>query len=148
MAYPSFYDPATRRALADRLAALTADRPAQWGSMNAPKMVLHLLESLKMATGELRPRTRNLPLTFLTRPLFIHHLGWPKGAPTAPELLAGVPTSFAADVEALRQRILTLPEPGAHDSVPPHPAFGPMTKHDWAVLIFRHIDHHLTQFGC
>lgn len=148
MAYPSFFDPATRRALVDRLATLAPDRPARWGRMTAPMMVLHLIESMRMAAGEIRPRPRLLPLAALLRPLVIHHIPWPKGAPTAPELLAGVPSTFAADVEALRQRILTLAEPGAYDPVPPHPAFGAMRKRDWAVLIYRHIDHHLRQFGC
>jgi hypothetical protein len=29
-----------------------------------------------------------------------------------------------------------------------HPTFGPMTGRDWDVLVWRHLDHHLRQFGC
>jgi hypothetical protein len=30
---------------------------------------------------------------------------------------------------------------------PAHPMFGPMRPHDWDVLSYRHLDHHLRQFG-
>ena len=143
----SFYDPARRQELLDRLGGLRADRQAAWGKFTAPKMVQHLIESLKMVTGESTPRPRPFPLQFLVRPGVIHLLPWPKGAPTAPELLAGKPTTWEADVAKLRDRIAQLPVPADDAPLPPHPAFGPMSKRDWGVLLYRHLDHHFTQFG-
>jgi hypothetical protein len=29
----------------------------------------------------------------------------------------------------------------------PHPFFGVMTPHEWDVLMWKHLDHHLRQFG-
>jgi hypothetical protein len=142
-----FHDPACRAALLERLARLTPQHTPAWGRFTAPKMVLHLLESIRMAKGEIRPAPRPLPLQFLVRPLFVHHLPWPKGAPTAPELLARVPSSWEADLAALRDAIATYPEPADDAPLPDHPAFGRMNKRDWAVLLQRHVDHHLKQFG-
>lgn len=29
----------------------------------------------------------------------------------------------------------------------PHSFFGPLTPQEWAVLMYKHLDHHLRQFG-
>lgn len=142
-----FYDPARRAELLERLARLTPERRPAWGRFTAPEMVRHLLESIRMAKGEVRPAPRPLPLQFLLRPLFVHHLPWPKGAPTAPELLARAPGGWEQDLAALREAIATHPEPAADAPQPDHPAFGRMDKRDWGVLLLRHVDHHFKQFG-
>jgi hypothetical protein len=28
-----------------------------------------------------------------------------------------------------------------------HPVFGPLTHHQWGIFVWRHVDHHLRQFG-
>lgn len=145
---PSFYDPARRQELLDRLARLTPERTPAWGRFTAPRMVRHLIESLKLATGELVVAPRYLPLRAVTKRVAIHWIPWPRGAKTAPELLAGVPGSWDADVAQLRERLVKLPVPSETDALPEHPLFGAMSKHDWGVLLYRHVDHHLTQFGC
>jgi hypothetical protein len=33
------------------------------------------------------------------------------------------------------------------DTWPEHPAFGKLSTRAWGVLIYRHMDHHLRQFG-
>ncbi|HVG42870.1 MAG TPA: DUF1569 domain-containing protein, partial [Chitinophagaceae bacterium] len=33
------------------------------------------------------------------------------------------------------------------DKVPQHPFFGKLTADEWANLAYRHLDHHLRQFG-
>ncbi len=63
---------------------------------------------------------------------------------TAPAMLSTQPTSWADDCavfEALVHRLDASPG-GA-----PHPTFGPLTKSEWGQLGWKHIDHHLRQFG-
>lgn len=145
---PSFYEPGRREELLDRFARLTPDRAAAWGRMDAPRMVRHLIESLRMANGELVPRPRPFPLQRLVRYLAIHVLPFPKGAPTAPELLARAPATWDVDLAHLRDLVARHPEPREGAPLPPHPAFGRMTKRDWGALLYKHLDHHLRQFGC
>ena len=74
----------------------------------------------------------------------IHKLPMPKSAPTAPELLA----RRDADLEREQQTFRTLfARLGPPHALVPHPAFGPMSRDDWGVLIHKHADHHLRQFG-
>ena len=143
----SIYDARVRDALQQRLDALRPDVPPRWGRMTAPQMVTHLLEAYRMPSGDLRIRRMKMPLRALVRWLMLYVLPFPKGAPTAPQLLARVPTSWASDVAALRAAIAaaTRPAPGA--PVGDHPIFGAMSVDDWGVLLHKHTDHHFRQFG-
>jgi hypothetical protein len=144
----SVFHQADRLALSHRLDAVTSASTARWGRMDSGQMLAHLSESLRMALGELAVQPRSGPLRLLpVRHAIIHWLPWPKGAPTAPELLVRRAEDFDAERAALRhllERVGTLE--GARDW-PEHPAFGRMSSRDWGVLVYRHVDHHLHQFG-
>ena len=144
---PSLYDSARRHEIVTRLAALTPDRSPVWGRFTAPQMVAHLTEAYRMYRGELVIPLRPVPLRAVVRRLFIHHLPMPKGVKTAPQLLARVPTTWAADLQALSKTIDAVRAPGQGATLPIHPFFGPMTSDDWGVLLYKHTDHHLRQFG-
>jgi len=47
-------------------------------------------------------------------------------------------------------RRITARVPALHSSgcvAHPHSFFGRMTPDEWAVLMYKHVDHHLRQFG-
>jgi hypothetical protein len=137
-----------RAVLLRRLDALSPRDVARWGRMNAPQMVTHVAEQMRMALGELPVTLRQTPLgRFPVKQLLVYWLPWPKGVRTSPELLARVPAAWEADradVRALLERC------GARGRAGPwavHPAFGPLSGRAWGVLLHRHTDHHLRQFG-
>lgn len=144
---PSLYDPDRRRELVDRLARLEATQLPRWGRFTAPQMLAHLLEAMRMASGELEVPRRPFPLRPLMRLLFIHVLPMPKGAPTSPAMLARQPDSWEKDVASLRATIEAVREPAAGATLPEHPIFGRMSARDWGVLMYKHIDHHFRQFA-
>lgn len=143
----TIYDSAQRQALASRLMTLRHDQVPRWGRMTAPKMVSHLLEAYRMRDGALRIRRRLVPLRSLVKWLALYVLPFPKGAPTAPELLARKPAAWDADLAALREVILSCDAPAADAPIGDHPIFGTMSAEDWGVLLHKHTDHHLRQFG-
>jgi hypothetical protein len=138
-----------RLTLARRIDALAIDTAPHWGRMDCPQMLAHLSDGVRMALGELRVTTRG-PRPLRIRPIahaVIHWLPFPKGAPTAPELLARRPTdcdSERADLKHLLERLGAME--GAREW-PEHPAFGRLNSRDWGTLVHRHVDHHLRQFG-
>ena len=144
----SLWNPADRQALKARLAGLSPGATARWGQMDAPRMLAHVADALRSATGEVRPAPKRLPLRYPPlKQLVIYWLPFPKGAPTAPELVAREPAGFAAErdaVAALLDRFAALP-PGR--DWPEHAAFGMLGARAWGVLMARHLDHHLRQFG-
>ena len=77
-----------------------------------------------------------------------NHLRWSGTAFHAPDLI--VPDQ--RDLDAERQRLCALIDrfcaaghPGCTTN--PHSFFGRMTPGEWAILMYKHLDHHLRQFG-
>jgi hypothetical protein len=146
---PSLWQPAARAQLRARLAALRPDATPQWGRMNAPQMLAHVNDALRMATGDLPVAARKLPVRFPPlKQLMIYVLPFPKGVPTARELLArGDGAQFAQETAAfpgVLERFASWP---AGTRMPAHPAFGALTRRAWGVLAYRHVDHHFRQFA-
>lgn len=145
---PTLWNDADRATLVARVHRVTPGHTARWGQFSPAGMLAHLNDATRMATGDL-PVTPKAP-AFLKWPpvryLFIHVLPMPKGAPTAPELLARSSTAQVAGEQAV---FASLVDDAARRSTlsPVHPAFGAMTRDAWGLLMHKHIDHHLRQFG-
>lgn len=144
----SIFEPEVRRELNERIARLSPELPARWGRLDAPRMVTHLIESARMAVGDLPVASKHLPLRFYPlNHLVVYYAPFPKGAPTVPELLARVPSTWADDVETLQGLLEEVATRDPDAEWPEHPAFGRLSGKGWGVLIYRHFNHHLTQFG-
>lgn len=102
-----------------------------------------------MASGERPPEPKhNLFTRTFVRYVALHSsLMWPQGVRTLPEVdqeFGGTrPVDWTSDHVALLGMLDKFsPREGL-----PHPLFGPLTAHEWSVWGFRHVDHHLRQFG-
>lgn len=137
-----------RRHLQQRLARLTPDARRRWGRMTAPQVVAHLSDNVRMMLGELRVEPRWLPIRYFPlKQLIVYVLPFPKGAPTAPELVTRMPLSWPGEVAELSALLDRLAAQPADRDWPEHPAFGRLSRRAWGVLVYRHTDHHLRQFG-
>ena len=146
---PTFWEAATRADICRRVNRLTVDSKAQWGRLDAAGMMAHLNDGLRMAMGELACAPKKAPIRFFPlKQLILYVLPFPKGAPTAPELLA---RCNQADLKAEQEAFMTLAQRAAakasSDEWPEHPAFGEMSHKAWGKLIAKHAEHHLKQFG-
>jgi len=145
----TMWDPAAARQIRARIAQLTPEHTRQWGRMSAQQMVCHLSESLKMAIGDLPVAPKRLPLRYPPlKQLIVYVAPFPRNAPTAPELtIAATPRAWSDDLSTLQQLIDRFASRPADADWPEHPAFGRLSRRAWGVLAYRHIDHHLRQFG-
>lgn len=131
------------------MATLTsADTPA-WGRLTAPRMLAHITDGLRMSVGDLTCAPKNIPLarSFPLKQLIINWLPFPKNTPTAPELLAREPGPWAEETAAFAALIERFAAGKTPSRWPAHPVFGQLTEKQWGVLGYRHLDHHLRQFG-
>jgi hypothetical protein len=117
--------------------------------MSVPEMLQHLRLSAQMAVGELKVPSKNKRAfqVFPLKQLILYVVPFPKGAPTAPELLADAAASLEeerAAVLALLGQIGAGPQEGGG---PAHPLFGPLSRREWGTATYKHTDHHLKQFG-
>ncbi len=144
----SIFNPAIHRELQDRVQRLNPRQQPAWGTMTAAQMVAHLTDSLKMASGELEVAPKRVPIRFSPlKQLVLYVLPIPKGLPTAPELKARKPGEWTAEIADLREQLNGLVQRGPEALAPTHPAFGSLSAKQWGVLVYRHMDHHLRQFG-
>ena len=149
MASKSIFDEPVRDELLGRVTNLTPQSQAKFGKMNVNQMVVHCTGGIRMLIGELKVAPRPGPLSNpLLRYLIIHVLPWPRGAPTAPELIPPVDAGdFKQNVTQLRAAINRVGARDPNGKFDPHPAFGEINGKNLGVLVARHLDHHFSQFG-
>jgi hypothetical protein len=138
----------TRREIQERIGRLRRDRAPLWGRMSAPQMVAHCADSIRMGLGQLPTKSKKLPLRYPPlKQLFVYWLPFPKGAPTAPELIARKPADWEKETDDLGKLVEAVGERNVQGVWPEHPAFGRLNGRAWCILGYRHLDHHLRQFG-
>lgn len=152
MTMDSIYDEAVQQSLKRRLAALGPDSQAQWGRMSAHQAVVHLADAFRLVFGERPTRFKaGLVWKLVSRVFALSTpMPWPKGVETAPEVDqergGTTPTEFASDMEelvALMDRFISMDG----REMAEHPIFGALGRGEWGRWGYRHLDHHLRQFG-
>ena len=144
----SMFNTEDRGSMLSRIDRVASGAKPHWGKMNAELMLAHLVESVRMAVGEMTARPKKLPIRhFPLKQLIIYWLPFPKGAPTAPELLPKDTGTIDRNKGELARLLRVFAERGSEAQWPEHPAFGKLTRQAWGVLVYRHFDHHLRQFG-
>ncbi|HEY2848465.1 MAG TPA: DUF1569 domain-containing protein [Gemmatimonadaceae bacterium] len=144
----TLFHAASRQEIQHRLAQLPPDRTPRWGKLNAPRMVVHVADAMRMAFGELEAAPIMAPLRFpVLKQLAIYVLPWPRGSATSPELVARAPAAWNSEVVALSALVERFADVPAKGRWARHPLFGSMSGRAWGVLMYRHCDHHFRQFG-
>jgi hypothetical protein len=146
---PSLADSAARDAIIQRISSLPANATGKWGTMTAPQMLAHVSDALRMAYGDLpcKPRGNLLSRSALVQWLVIDKIEWPKGAKTAPELLARPAEPWEGERAQLIALVRRFEQEASRTSWPSHPMFGALSGAQWGRLGWKHLNHHLTQFG-
>jgi hypothetical protein len=145
----SVWDATPRRELSDRIGRLVQDARPQWGRMSAQQMVCHLIGNMQMANGEKAVTMKWTPFRIPgIKEFVLYYAPFPRNVPTAPELIiTATPNAWEHDLAELRSALDRFVDRGVDARWPEHPAFGPLSGLQWGVLVYRHVDHHLRQFG-
>jgi hypothetical protein len=151
MAFPSVFESATTASLHERLDRLSTESTPQWGKMNVSQMVTHCCIPYEILY-EGRKLTVNPVLRLFAR-LFLKSMmtdtSLPKrSAITAPEFIITHHTDLNAERTRLKAFIQRVEKDGiAGFEGRIHTLLGPLTAGQWSNLLYKHIDHHLRQFG-
>lgn len=143
-------EPTVLQEVFQRLDALEYETPQLWGTMTAPQMLLHCSKQIGLGTGEVRSKKLYpAPIQWLIKLTVGFLIPWAKNLPTAPAMVSTKEDGleFQTELAALKHSIndfVALPD---NASLAGHPIFGSMTKEEWGRIIYKHIDHHLRQFG-
>jgi hypothetical protein len=147
-------DPQICTRLVARLARLTPETARRWGTLTPAELLCHLGDAGESVLGWRvppgpKPSGKSRPIIkwlFLTSPI-----PWPRGVATRPGVnprLEGTrPTDFEQDRGRVVAGLQALAKAPADGLSPAHSFFGPMSRADWHRWAYRHVDHHLRQFG-
>jgi hypothetical protein len=138
---------ADRDAMIARVRRLTPASQAQWGRLTVHTVMPHLADQLRVASGDIpaSPGYSLVGRTIVKWLLFYTTFNAPRGkVQTSPEMLTTAPGTFEADRAALEALIIRM---GTTPATTTHAFFGPLSHAGWARLAWKHLDHHLTQFG-
>jgi hypothetical protein len=142
--------PRVRTQCCDRIALLNPKAAALWGRMTAPQMICHLNDSFRVGSGDkyASPANNLFNRTVIKWAALHTSVTWPHGRSTRPEVEQGrggtPPTTWERDCAELRTLIHSFAD---RTSFASHPLFGEMSRADWLIWGYRHVDHHLRQFG-
>jgi hypothetical protein len=147
----NLYQPSDAAEIKERLARLQPDSQRQWGKMSAPQAVAHCVAAMEWAVGDRVPPPMGLS-SILGRIIKSKVLGNDapirQNAPTAKDLVIANEPDLFTEREKLAILIDRFAVAGpAGCTHHPHSFFGRLTPNEWAILTYKHLDHHLRQFG-
>ena len=135
----------------ERIDRLRPETIPQWGSMDAAQMLSHCAEVQEVSNGSKELRDTPLMIKLfkgVIRKMVLSDKPYPKSTRTHPQYIQ----RSQKDFEAEKQRLVAsldvfrkMDSAAAESSA--HPLFGKLTLEEKGFLTYRHLDHHLTQFG-
>jgi hypothetical protein len=146
----TIFDQDTRDELLERLQRLSLESERQWGKMTPSQMMEHTARALEMAAGKKPVKQFFLgkALSWIFRKEFFGEKPFKPNRPTGPDFVIQDDPNFESTRIRLSELITEfhgLGESGTDGNV--HGFFGPLTGKQWGETQYKHIDHHLRQFG-
>ncbi len=146
--------PRCLEALIGRLQRLSPDSERLWGVLTPGEMLCHLGDAAESVLGIRMPPgppPTNQPRPLLKWVFLYGPLPFPKGVSTRagvdPRREGTKPDSFASDRARAVTSLQALAHAPAERLSAAHFRFGRMSQRDWRRWAYKHVDHHLRQFG-
>jgi hypothetical protein len=148
MEVKNLFDPAVKNEITGRIHQLTAETTARWGRMNVSQMLAHVQVPIGVGLG-----THKIPRTIIgfifgpiAKKMLYNDKPFKHDLPTDRSfVMTGKEKEFEKEKQSLLQMLSNFTENNLVDT--PHPFFGKMTKEQWSKGTWKHLDHHLRQFG-
>jgi hypothetical protein len=134
-----------------RVESLTAESMPKWGSMSVSKMLAHCCVTYEMVYTNKYPRPNRLTRWILKKFIkssVVSEKAYPKNVKTAAQFIIKKDPVFDIEKARLIAFIKQTQALGAaaFEGRDSH-SFGHLTAKEWNVLFYKHLAHHLTQFG-
>jgi Protein of unknown function (DUF1569) len=146
----NLFQPEAAAEVISRIDRLQPTIQHQWGKMDVAQMMAHCSATLDVASGRVF-----LPRMFIGRilgpffrPQFTNEKPFSKNGPTDKSFVIADKRDFVREKEHLKTRVRQFSEGGESQCTKhPHSFFGSLTPQEWATGMYKHLDHHLRQFG-
>jgi Protein of unknown function (DUF1569) len=147
----SVFDPIAVHQILNRINRLTPETPAKWGKMNVAQMLAHCNVSYEMIYENIHPKPN--PILKFVLKLFVKgkvvtEKPYTPNSPTAPAFIITDAKQFEKERTRLINHInQTLDNGVAYFDGRESHSFGKLNVTEWNNMLYKHLDHHLSQFG-
>lgn len=145
----TLFEPTDAEEIILRIQKLQPSSQAQWGKMNVAQMLAHCHAPFEMYFEQKKRRQGLMGLLFArqAKKKLFSDKPWPKGLPTSKEFKIADARDFENEKIRLLNILNRFVNEGYTITTYTHPFFGKMSSQEWGVLGYRHLNHHLSQFG-
>lgn len=147
----SVFDQNDVNEIIDRINKLTPETEALWGKMSVSQMLAHCNVTYEMAYENIHPAPNSfvkLMLKLFVKNSVVNETPYKKSSQTAPAFIIKADKDFAKEKDRLITYIKKTNELGAsHFDGRKSLSFGALNKTEWNNMFYKHLDHHLSQFG-
>lgn len=152
MALPDIFSKEVTEGIVARINKLTPDTRAQWGKMTVAQMLAHCSVTYEYIFEPAKyPKAkgfRKFLLKAIVKGLVVNEKPYKPGSPTAPDFLIKDDRNFGHEQKRLADYVRqTQALGGQHFDGKESHSFGVLNKEQWNNMFYKHLDHHLRQFG-
>ena len=135
----------------NRINQLTQNTQRVWGKMSVAQMLAHCNVTYEMVYEDIHPKPNpfmKLVLKLFVKNSVVGEKTYKHGLPTASQFLIKDDKDFEYEKKRLINYIQKTEELGKeHFNNKESLSFGKLTSQEWNNMFYKHLDHHLTQFG-
>ncbi len=149
MSLPLIFDPATNETLIRRIESLTPQSQRLWGTMTVAQVLKHLAVPYNdLISNKVRQPKMRLLGRLIFKPIMTGEKPYRKNSPTAKQFIITDEPEFEQVKKELKEKMLEI-----HGRGPDffegkeHFLLGRLKSHEWSNMLYKHLDHHLRQFG-
>lgn len=146
----SLFHPEGNRQIIERIEKLTPITLSEWGVMTVSQMLEHCQQPIKVSFGTLQLKPNLLSVLFgkMAKKRMAQQKQFSRSLPTVKEFRIKHEPDFNQAKSTLIGMVQRFSNEGhGAIAVTKHPFFGEMTMEEWDILQWKHLDHHLRQFG-
>jgi len=152
MTLPNIFTQEASDEMIVRINKLSPETPRLWGKMDVGQMLAHLCVSYEMIYEPEKHKRPNffmgLVLKTFVKKMVTNETAYGKNKPTAPAFRMTTEKDFAAEKNRLIDYIQRTQQLGEDEfDGKESMSFGVMDKTGWNNMLYKHLDHHLRQFG-
>ena len=146
----SLFESNAKKEILERINKLDENSHAKWGKMKISQMLAHCCEPIKVPLKKLDLKKPNVVIKVLFsfyKDALYNDKPWKQGLPTSKEYKIVDSKVFLKEKNNLIELINEFHSKKSQTNWPDHPFCGQLTTEQWGKMQYKHLDHHLSQFG-
>jgi len=151
MSLPNIFTKEVSARIIERINQLQQNSVAKWGTMNVAQMLAHCNVTYEMVYENTHKKPNflmSIIFKMLVKKIVVNEVPFKKSAQTAPAFLVKEQKDFEKEKNRLIAYINKTQALGISHFEGKHSlSFGALTATEWNNMFYKHLNHHLQQFG-